>query len=58
MLTTEGILGIQAGDNPRVLSDKLLTFVPPADREAKAAPAAAAADGAAPAEPAAARAAA
>jgi chemotaxis protein MotA len=38
MLTTEGILGIQAGDNPRVLADKLLTFVPPAAREAKAEP--------------------
>ncbi len=47
MLTIEGILGIQSGDNPRVLSDKLLTFVPPAEREAVAAdqgsPAAAAA---------------
>jgi chemotaxis protein MotA len=40
MLTIEGILGIQAGDNPRVLTDKLLTFVPPAEREAKEAPAA------------------
>jgi chemotaxis protein MotA len=39
MLTIEGILGIQAGDNPRVLSDKLLTFVPPGQREAKEAPA-------------------
>src|SRR4051794_27279863 len=57
MLTTEGILGIQAGDNPRVLADKLLTFVPPSEREAKAAPDAKA--GAAPvAEPAAQRAAA
>jgi len=36
MLTLEGILGIQAGDNPRVLADKLLTFVPPAQREAAA----------------------
>jgi chemotaxis protein MotA len=36
MLTLEGILGIQAGDNPRVLGDKLLTFVPPAQREAAA----------------------
>jgi chemotaxis protein MotA len=39
MLTIEGILGIQAGDNPRVLTDKLMTFVPPAEREAKGAPA-------------------
>jgi chemotaxis protein MotA len=37
MLTIEGILGIQAGDNPRVLADKLLTFVPPSQREAPAA---------------------
>jgi chemotaxis protein MotA len=37
MLTIEGILGIQAGDNPRVLADKLLTFVPPAERAAMAA---------------------
>jgi chemotaxis protein MotA len=51
MVTLEGILGIQAGDNPRVLADKLLTFIPPADREVaeekKAAPAAAAAEPAA-----------
>jgi chemotaxis protein MotA len=37
MVTLEGILGIQAGDNPRVLGDKLLTFVPPAQREVAAA---------------------
>ena len=37
MLTIEGILGIQAGDNPRVLADKLLTFVPPSEREVPAA---------------------
>jgi chemotaxis protein MotA len=51
MLTIEGILGIQAGDNPRVLTDKLMTFVPPDERDAEvpAATAAgsAAADGAA-----------
>jgi chemotaxis protein MotA len=58
MLTTEGILGIQAGDNPRVLADKLLTFVPPAQREAKGTPDAKAAAADAPAEPAAERAAA
>jgi chemotaxis protein MotA len=40
MLTIEGILGIQAGDNPRVLTDKLMTFVPPEERDAKEAPAA------------------
>ena len=31
-LTVEGILAIQAGDNPRVVEDKLLAFVPPAER--------------------------
>ena len=36
-LTIEGILGIQAGDNPRVLNDKLMTYVPPAQREDPAA---------------------
>ncbi|MEM5948654.1 motility protein A [Spirochaetia bacterium 38H-sp] len=30
----EGILSIQAGDNPRVLLEKLLSFLPPAEREA------------------------
>ena len=32
MLTIEGILGIQAGDNPRVLTEKLMTFIPPDQR--------------------------
>jgi chemotaxis protein MotA len=50
MLTIEGILGIQSGDNPRVLTDKLMTFVPPEQRDAKEAPA----DSAAGTEPAAA----
>jgi chemotaxis protein MotA len=40
-LIVEGILSIQAGDNPRVVQEKLVTFVPPALRvdpdEAKAA---------------------
>lgn len=31
-LTIEGVLAIQAGDNPRVVADKLLAFVPPAER--------------------------
>src|SRR5919107_1318188 len=44
MLTIEGILGIQAGDNPRVLTDKLLTFVPPDQRDAEAPAAKAAGD--------------
>jgi chemotaxis protein MotA len=29
-LTVEGILAIQAGDNPRVVGDKLAAFLPPA----------------------------
>jgi len=32
-MVLEGILAIQAGDNPRIVSQKLLTFVPPAERE-------------------------
>jgi len=32
MMTLEGILSIQAGDNPRVVQEKLITFVAPADR--------------------------
>ena len=31
-MTLEGVLSIQAGDNPRVVMDKLLAFLPPADR--------------------------
>ena len=31
-MSLEGILAIQAGENPRVVSDKLLSFVPPAQR--------------------------
>jgi chemotaxis protein MotA len=31
-MTLEGILSIQAGDNPRVVADKLLSFIPPAER--------------------------
>jgi chemotaxis protein MotA len=34
ILVLEGILAIQAGDNPRVVGEKLLSFVPPAEREA------------------------
>ncbi len=30
----EGILSIQSGDNPRILEEKLLSFLPPAKREA------------------------
>ena len=28
-MTLEGILGIQAGDNPRVVAEKLMAYVPP-----------------------------
>jgi chemotaxis protein MotA len=31
-LTLEGILSVQAGDNPRVVADKLTSFVAPAER--------------------------
>ena len=31
-LIVEGILSIQAGDNPRVVQEKLITFVPPGER--------------------------
>jgi chemotaxis protein MotA len=34
-LIVEGILSIQAGDNPRVVQEKLITFVPPALRTAE-----------------------
>ena len=33
-LTIEGLLAIQAGDNPRVVADKLEAFVPPEERRA------------------------
>jgi chemotaxis protein MotA len=33
-LVVEGILAIQSGDNPRVVAEELISFVPPADREA------------------------
>ena len=33
-LTVEGVLAIQAGDNPRVVGDKLAAFLPPADAAA------------------------
>src|SRR5919202_3080142 len=31
-MTLEGILAIQAGDNPRVVANKLPSFIPPSDR--------------------------
>jgi chemotaxis protein MotA len=33
-ITIEGILAIQAGENPRVIAERLLGFIPPAEREA------------------------
>jgi chemotaxis protein MotA len=33
-MTLEGILAIQAGDNPRVVQEKLLAYIPPAQRPA------------------------
>jgi chemotaxis protein MotA len=41
-MTLEGILSIQAGDNPRVVADKLLSFIPPGERAAEIDPAEAA----------------
>jgi chemotaxis protein MotA len=38
-VVVEGILAIQAGENPRVVSEKLLGFVPPSEREEAAGPA-------------------
>jgi chemotaxis protein MotA len=37
----EGVLAIQAGDNPRIVAEKLLAFLPPSEREAAREPAAA-----------------
>ena len=34
-LTLEGILSVQAGDNPRVVAEKLGSYVPPAERESE-----------------------
>jgi chemotaxis protein MotA len=35
MMTLEGILSIQAGDNPRLVSEKLMSYLPPAERDAE-----------------------
>jgi chemotaxis protein MotA len=40
-MTMEGVLAIQAGDNPRIVADKLAAFVPPEERVAAAEPGAA-----------------
>lgn len=33
VLVLEGILAIQSGDNPRVIEEKLISFVPPSERD-------------------------
>jgi chemotaxis protein MotA len=32
MMTLEGILSLQSGDNPRLVADKLMSYLPPAER--------------------------
>jgi chemotaxis protein MotA len=34
-MTLEGILSLQAGDNPRLVADKLMSYLPPAERDAE-----------------------
>jgi chemotaxis protein MotA len=34
MMTLEGILSLQAGDNPRLVADKLMSYLPPTERAA------------------------
>jgi chemotaxis protein MotA len=46
-MTLEGILSIQAGDNPRVVAQKLMAYVPPSQRPNEAEQAAAASEKAA-----------
>ena len=41
-MTLEGVLAIQAGDNPRVVAEKLMAYVPPGDRPSEEEQAAAA----------------
>jgi chemotaxis protein MotA len=50
-LTVEGILSVQAGDNPRIVAEKLISFVPPEEREIEETPSAAPAAGLADEEP-------
>lgn len=35
MMTLEGILSIQSGDNPRLVAEKLMSYVPPTQRSAE-----------------------
>jgi chemotaxis protein MotA len=46
-MTLEGILAIQAGDNPRVVAEKLMAYVPPSQRPTEAEQAATASEKAA-----------
>jgi chemotaxis protein MotA len=46
-MTLEGVLAIQAGDNPRIVESKLMSYVSPAERDAEPAAAEGAAAGAA-----------
>jgi chemotaxis protein MotA len=50
-LLIEAVLSIQAGENPRILSDRLATFLAPGERKEKEQPSAAAPDPAAVAAP-------
>jgi chemotaxis protein MotA len=34
-LTLDGILSVQAGDNPRMVAEKLTSYIPPAERDAE-----------------------
>ena len=34
-ITVEGLLSIQAGENPRIIEEKLKSFLPPAARDAE-----------------------
>src|SRR5271165_4411854 len=38
MMTLEGILSIQAGDNPRLVAEKLSSYLPPAERDGQSGP--------------------
>jgi chemotaxis protein MotA len=51
VMVIEGVLSIQSGDNPRVLADKLWSFLPPSARDGEDGEEAPAGAGARPAEP-------
>jgi chemotaxis protein MotA len=50
-MVIEGVLSIQSGDNPRVLADKLWSFLPPSARDGEDGEEAPAGAGTRPAEP-------